>query len=249
MSLSNLIKEYRDSFVKVEAFETQDMTREERRLPGNGPSGRVELPTCGSASGPCQRRVSKEEVEEEAEETETPEDRISRMEREAYEKGFEQGRKDGLALEKRQMEDMGKQFSALLGEIRDLKPRLYCETEKELLQLSVLIARKIIRTEVKINPDVIGKTIRAAMQYVADKSHIRIQIHPEDMEEVRRILPELSALSGGGRFQVVEDNAVQRGGCTLETGFGRINATLDDQLTMLEREIEEEFSCTPGGRP
>lgn len=246
--MSNLIRE-RDSFIKVEAFETQDMTPGEKRFPGNGPLGRVELPTCGGPSGRSQRGLCKEDVEEEAEERETLEDRLARVEREAYEKGFEQGRKDGLALEKRQMEDTGKRFSDLMSEIRDLKPRLYREAEKDLLQLSVLIAGKIIRTEVKTNPEIIGRTIRAAMQHIADKTHIHIQIHPEDMEEVRRILPELSALSKGGRFQVVEDPAVQRGGCALETGFGRINATLDDQLSMLEKEIEEEYSCTPGGHP
>ena len=85
------------------------------------------------------------------------------------------------------------------------------------------------------------------MKFLVDKHHIRILINPEDMEEVRKILPEIARLARGGKFQVVEDRAVDRGGCLLETGFGRVNATLDDQLEMLEKEIDEEFQCSRGG--
>ena len=44
-----------------------------------------------------------------------------------------------------------------------------------------------------------------------------------------------------GQFQVIEDKGIERGGCRLETGFGSINATIEDQLTELEKEIDRAF--------
>ena len=55
------------------------------------------------------------------------------------------------------------------------------------------------------------------------------------------MLPDLSRLTKGGNFQLTENNTVERGGCILETGFGKINATIDDQLKGLEEVISREF--------
>jgi flagellar assembly protein FliH len=88
--------------------------------------------------------------------------------------------------------------------------------------------------------------VRAALAFLVDKHQIKILINPEDMEEVRKILPEIAAMSKGGQFQVIEDQAIGRGGCFLETNFGAINATLEDQMGMIEKELEQCFKAYEG---
>jgi flagellar biosynthesis/type III secretory pathway protein FliH len=61
------------------------------------------------------------------------------------------------------------------------------------------------------------------------------------MEEVKKMLPELARLSKGGNFQLMEDPSIRKGGCILETGFGRINATIDDQLDEVVKVIDKEY--------
>ena len=173
-------------------------------------------------------------------------ERLARLEKEAYEKGFEQGQRDGLALEKRQMEEKSRQLEKLMADINGFKARLYSEGEQDLLKLSTLAARTIIREEVRTNPGIIGNTIRAALEYLVDKSMICIHVSSDDIDEVRRILPDLSALTKGGKFQLMEDKAIEAGGCLIETGFGRINSTIEDQLSMLEQIIQNEFETGKG---
>jgi len=72
-------------------------------------------------------------------------------------------------------------------------------------------------------------------------SCVKILINPGDMDEVRRLLPELSKTAMGGEFQLIEDTAVGQGGCIMQTGFGEINATIEDQCVALEKEIEREL--------
>jgi len=174
--------------------------------------------------------------------------KLARLEKDAYEKGFEQGQRDGLALEKRKMEEVRKQFEDMLISMRDLKPGIYSESEGELLKLVMLIARKVIGVEINDNSGIIGYTIRSAMKFLSDKRKIRIIINPDDMEEVRKLLPDISIITKGGHFQLSEDKAIERGGCVLETGFGKINACIEDQLASLEEEIERQYHSASGGK-
>lgn len=247
--MSSLIKEYEHPFLQVDSFEVEEICEDsyEAGFPDHGTC--IELPVCGplrkQSRPPDALERPEQNPEDEPEDVET---RLARLEREAYEKGFAQGQKDGLALEERQIEEKGKQLDALFTEINDLRAKIYAEAEEELLKMSILIAKKIIGQEIETDPQIIGRTIRSAMKYLVDKNHVHILINPEDMEEVRRILPEIAELTKGGKFQVIEDHAIKRGGCVLNSGFGRINATLDDQIEMLEKEIDEELRCSRGAR-
>ncbi len=167
--------------------------------------------------------------------------RIARLEREAYEKGFAQGQRDGLDLEKSKLEEMGRQYEALLAELRDLKAHIFHDSEGEMLRIIQLIVKKIIGEEIKINDSIIKHSIKTASKFLTDKRKVRIIINPDDMEEVKKMLPDLARLSKGGHFQLTEDSSVVKGGCVLETGFGRINATIDDQIDEIIKVVDKEY--------
>lgn len=234
MSWSNVIKRGEDVRFTIRSFDPDAFQPdEEEQAPRAVAAGALVLP-----GGPGSDRPR-----ESGEETERAEERLARLEREAYEKGFEQGRKDGLELEKKQIEEQRQQMETLFGELRSLKATLLRQAEQEAVLLSTRIARRIIREEIRSDPSVIQRTVRAALDLVADRSRLAVTVHPEDMEEIRKILPELSNATQGGRLQVTEDEAVDRGGCILETGFGRINATLSDQLSVIDKAVEQAFAA------
>ncbi len=137
-------------------------------------------------------------------------------------------------------------MEALFSELRSLKSSLFREAEQEAVTLSSRIARRIVREEIRTDPALIRRTVRAAFELVADQSRLAVSVHPEDMEEIRRILPELASMTEGGGFQVKEDEAVDRGGCVLETGFGTIRATVSEQLSAIDKAIEQAFVAGEG---
>lgn len=240
--MSNLIKKEENIHYEVADYEADILCEDTDDESCRTADDLVTLPLSGdNYRSPFQNNSYRREQQKNQEEEETPEERLARLEREAYEKGFEQGQKDGLALEKRQMEEKGKQLETLFTEIGQLKARLFVEAEKEVLRLSTAVAKKIIREEIKTNGEIIGQTIRHALQFAGDKSVLKLSINPDDMAEVRNILPDLASLTKSGKFQVIEDKGIGKGGCRLETGFGSINATIDDQLSELEKEIDREY--------
>lgn len=235
MSLSNIIKSGQEIAYSITAFDpdTIDPSPEEH-YPTGSRVGKIKLPG-GPSPRPKVGGASSDETQEE---------QLARLEREAYEKGFEQGRRDGLALEQKQLEEQRLQMEALFSELQNLKSVIYKNSEEDLVSLCKLIARRIVREEIRTDPSVIQRTVRAALDFVADKTHLKISIHPEDMDEVRQILPELVSLTEGGTFQVVEDETLEKGGCTMETGFGKINATVSEQCESVEKVIDKAFHGT-----
>ncbi len=245
MSLSNIIKRGEDLQYSIRSFDPEVLTLSEDEPPSapTGVKGSLMLP----GGPPMEHREANNSIEEEEEEEEeeSPQEKAARLEREAYEKGFEQGRNDGMELEKKQLDEQRRQLEDLFSGIRGLKSHLFREAEHEVITLSTLIAKRILREEIRTDPSVIQRTIRAALDYVADRTRITIAVNPEDMEEIREILPSLASITEGGQFQIIEDDTLDRGGCTLGTGFGRINASIKEQSASIESVIERTF--TEGG--
>lgn len=239
MSWSNVIKKGDGVRFNIRSYDPDDLGLENEDNPASRPeTGALVLP-----GGPLPRSGNGNGREE----TESAEERLARLEREAYEKGFEQGRKDGLELENKQIEEQRQQMEVLFTELRSLKPSLFREAEQEAVILSSRIARRIVREEIHTDPALIRRTVQAAFDFVADRSRLAVNVHPEDMEEIRRILPELASMTEGGSFQVKEDEAVDRGGCVLETGFGTIRATVSAQLSVIDKAIEQAFMAGKEG--
>jgi flagellar biosynthesis/type III secretory pathway protein FliH len=248
--LSNLIKEDQKILFQISAFRAEEIGPLEQPDHPDDENGQVRLPLGKGPSffpqdSPKDVAADDEVAPEEgdADDSEDADDaeKLAELEKEAYRKGFEQGQRDGLAIEKKQMADKARRLESLLTGLSCLKAQIYTETEKELLTLALAIAKCVVYADVKIAPEVIERTVRAASRFIVDNSHLRILINPDDMEAVKGLLPEFSATTKGSKPQIAEDLAIERGGCILETGFGRINATIENQLATLQKELEAEF--------
>jgi flagellar assembly protein FliH len=251
--LSNLIKEGQKSLFQINAFRAEEIGPVEGSDDSDDESGEVRLPVGKGPSlfphHPSGESAQDEDVvseEDDAVEDGEAEDivdagKLAELEKEAYRQGFEQGQRDGLAIEEKQTAEKSRQLEHLLTELGSLKAQIVAETEREILELAVAIAKCVVNAEVKSDPAVIERTVRSASRLVVDSSQLRILINPSDMEAVKGLLPEFAAATKGSKPNIAEDPSIERGGCILETGFGRINATIESQIATLQRELEAEF--------
>ena len=158
------------------------------------------------------------------------------IEKEAYEKGFAQGEKDGLELGQKKFETIHDSFRQLLEEMKRLHQELYKKYEGEMIQLVFLVSRKILRQDLPLPEEVVKETLRAAFQYVVEPRNVVVHLNPKDHQY---LLTHADDLPGGrkddetNQFRIVPDPSVTRGGCFLETSFGDIDATLESQLDQI----------------
>ena len=229
-SLSNLIKREDDFRFDIESFEEEDFANGLDIFSGEHANGGLVLPS-GEQAGHGLTSLPRYSSEQ----------KMSKIEREAYEKGFEQGQKDGVALGEKKAQETWKKMMALLEELKVLKGKIFEETEEEIIRLSVALAQKIIKKEVTLDPDTLKKSVDHAVKFLKDKSFVRILLNPDDMKMIEPYLSEFAVGNKIENLELAEDQCVETGGCMLETGFGRINATIEDQLAELEMEMIEAF--------
>lgn len=158
---------------------------------------------------------------------------------EGYQKGLEEGRKAGR-------ENLDSQAGRLHGLIEVLAEPLECldeAVERSLVDLAVLIARHLVRRELKASPGEVVAVVRAAAAHLPVASrHPRIHLNPDDVDLVRQAL----ALGEEERsWRIESDPRISRGGCLVEADTSYVDATVEARLSaivarMLGGEREED---------
>lgn len=170
------------------------------------------------------------------------------IEKEAYEKGFAQGEKDGLELGQRRLEVIIQQVKNVLAEIERQREDLFRIFEKEMLQLVLSICKKVLHHELTLHEDVITLTLQKAFQYVVDRRKVIVHLNPVDCRHLLSHPEKFPfVLEEEGGVKVVEDHLITRGGCFLETSSGEMDGTIESQLDEIasliwERPEKEEQS-------
>lgn len=161
---------------------------------------------------------------------------------EAWDKGEAEGRDkgfaSGLARYEKQLADLAALFAALSGEL-DLVLRQH---EESMLTLIITMVERLVHHEVSLNPQVIRACLSEAMELVVAESRVRVHLHADDLETLKKVEEENPQLfPGNNRVTLVEDRDVVRGGGFLRTDFGEVDATLDNRKARLFGAVEQAF--------
>ena len=168
--------------------------------------------------------------------------KFEEIERQAYEEGFCSGEKAGLEMGQKKMEVLIDRFSNIMQELGTLKKTILESMEENILDLSLLIAEKVVHQEVKAEKDLVLTVVKAALDAAVVSEKINIRLNPSDLEVVTKSKPELQEqLKGSPILKIVKDEGVEPGGCIIETAFGNVDARLDEQMAEIEKALKEEL--------
>jgi len=222
----------------------------------DGPVQRWQPPDVG-APPPAPEPEPEPEVEPEPERylpTAAEIEAIEQAARDAgYEAGFESGYKEGRELGQGEAEKEGRArydkkvretVEALEGVARDLADPLAAAAdalEPELLALVVAMARRVVMAELEQHPEHVARVLGSALGQLPSRNReIRVRINPEDAE-----ILEAYARDRDERISWRPDPGVARGGCTIESGPSRIDATLEERLRQSVEALWGEVEPTP----
>jgi flagellar assembly protein FliH len=160
----------------------------------------------------------------------------AQIEKEAYERGYAQGEKDGQRMGEKRFELTARNLTNLLGELAGLRRALIQAAADELVQLALGLAQAIIRAEVSCGPEVALRAAKEALTAMAPEASVLIRLNPYELD----YLKERGLLPPEGRFEA--DPRLTAGGCVAESERERFDASLERQLSTLEAALREEVA-------
>jgi len=160
--------------------------------------------------------------------------------RQAEEQGRAAGRETGFNEGKAEVERLIQRTQTVLERAQDKRAEILEQTEQEIINLVLLIARKVIKVISESQRNVIISNVVQALRKVKGRGNILIRVNMVDLKlSTEHIKDFIKLVEGAKSIQVVEDSSVDEGGCVIETDFGEIDARIASQLAELETRILE----------
>lgn len=175
--------------------------------------------------------------------------RLAALERDAFAKGYEQGERAGAEAGATRAEAMLRRLSETIQELAEVRRAMVHQTERQMVQLALAIARRVVRREVALDSDLTLTMARVALDRLGDSTSLTVRLNPDDFEATCR---RREALLAGSHVTVTPDASVSRGGCLVQSDFGYVDASVDAQFQELARallvEEGQEQLVSTGGR-
>jgi len=192
---------------------------------------------------------SREAVENEPE---APAVDIEQLEKEAFDRGYAEGREEGFKEGREEglneglktgedyaagrIEEMTGRYAKALEEVAALKDTLRAQVEREVVRLALAVAKKLVYREINIDPTIIHTLVRVALERFSGKSAVTVRLSQPDYEYMTRRYEDLSRTEG--REIIFEpDKSITQGSCIIQTETGDIDARIEEEF----HEVENAF--------
>lgn len=177
-------------------------------------------------------------------------DDLEKIRQEAYQAGFEEGKKEGFEQGKQEgliagkkqghqdgfkqgMQDGQVKIDQTVAQLRQCLQNLSNPiqeqahlVEQAMLNLALAVSRAVIHRELKLDSTQVLATIQNAIQHLPDMSTgIKVRLSPQDAEFARQAKDSFE-----NAFEVIADPSVQAGGCLMETSSQLIDYTIEKRF-------------------
>ena len=165
---------------------------------------------------------------------------ISRAKEEAAaikEAAAKEGYQEGLQTAQEDLERVKESLSAFF----NAKQEIYDNIAPDILEISLDIAKKIIKKESIENPDVILNNIKDIMKGLSkEEAKITLRVNPSQAAMLKNDVPEVAdSLGLEAKIIIVADETITEGGCLVTTTNGVIDATIESQLAIISEVLKE----------
>jgi flagellar assembly protein FliH len=148
--------------------------------------------------------------------------------------GYDEGHAAGMAAAEAAMADAIAQLKQLAGGVLEQHASFYRAAERQVVDLALQIAQKVVEHEVENMPDLAVGVIRSALDEMDARTAVRVRVSPADEELLRRRWAQVVPPGiGAERIELQADERIQSGGAVIETTQGQVDAQLETKLAQL----------------
>jgi flagellar assembly protein FliH len=149
---------------------------------------------------------------------------------EAYRRGLAEGEAAAGRRLAGQVDAKLDQLGRSIEQLAMHRAKIQREAEPELVRLSLAIARRILRRELSVDPEVLQGLLKVGLEKIEASEIHRVRAHPEHVAILRKML------EGAARqVEVAADPGLPMGAVIFETSRGSIDTGMETQLKEIER--------------
>jgi flagellar biosynthesis/type III secretory pathway protein FliH len=159
---------------------------------------------------------------------------IDEIKASAFQQGFTEGEKVGFEAGTKRVDPLINSFNQGLEQLKNIRREIHQKIEKEVAQLALSIAKKIVCHEIKTTEETVVCVARDALSRVENPGKIKIKLNPADLQFIQDTKFQLS--------HFLDDvESIRSGGCLIETDMGDIDARIEKQLQAIEESFQIEI--------
>jgi flagellar assembly protein FliH len=157
---------------------------------------------------------------------------LESIQKQAYDESFSQGKKDGYAQGKAEVEQNAQALRSMIELLAEPLKELDDDIVLQLAELAMAVAKQVIRRELHSEQgEIVGIVREAVSALPASSRKVILHISPDDSELVRNAFSiGEQAESQEFSWKIVEDPMLSRGGCKITSDNSQIDATVEARL-------------------
>lgn len=165
---------------------------------------------------------------------------ISRAREEAAaikEAAKKEGYQEGLDAAQAEIEEL----RGAIGNFLNAKQAVFDSIAPDILEISLDIAKKIIKKESIEDSSIILENIKEILSGLSkEEKKISLKVNPSQCAMLKQEIPEVVTSMGfEASVSILPDENVMEGGCVVTTSNGVIDATIESQLSIISEVLKE----------
>ena len=160
----------------------------------------------------------------------------------SYDEGYKAGLREGQEKAQKELADAVSALRNIVFRYRTKEETLLQSLEQNVFKLAIDISEKIIGSEVKINRDVVLSVIKKSLALIGGTPRITIKMNPDDLDTVKAHIDEFkNEFSDIKSWRIEPSNAVDLGGCVIETNDEMIDARIQQMMAQMKSNLLEDM--------
>ena len=153
-----------------------------------------------------------------------------------YNEGFEKGRAEGFKEVASLIASMGETMKSLT----NARESFYDKSEREMIDLVVFTVGEVIEKEAMTDPTIISNVIKETLKQVTSAQVVTVKLNPVDLNLAKELRSELiTEYENIKGVEFKEDPSIMPGGCYVETNIGMLDATIETKLLSIYKGLRQ----------
>jgi flagellar assembly protein FliH len=168
-------------------------------------------------------------------------------EQQARQKGFEEGAAHAQASFEKILAAERGGLAAALSEFAKSREAYYQRIEEEVVHLVLAMARKVLHRESQLDPMLLKGVVRVALEGMASGTVVKLRVPASQVDAWREAIRSMATRNL--QVEVTGDDSLKGPRCLIVTEMGTTDASLEAQLSEIERGFLDLLSQRPANGP